>query len=395
MKKRESCELLRQIQDKSKSQQSYLREQLESRPWMLVKNQMVNPKLVAKNWNKEDGSSYLFSLLPEYCSKFKGLIDWYGVKEKSCRQDFLEAILKLREDTGRKKLLDNQFHTLIVFLEEVFSLSSTKPESPLPLPSVDDKLYDADELVIDETPWLETDGRNKRVHQRIPAMLAYKCGAKELRNADLTGCSEPIGQPFGQHESLTGRLKNILKGYPADEGILKELLQNADDAKASEIHFVFDPRTHDSKHVFSNDWKDLQGPAICVYNDKPFSKEDIEGIQKLGIGSKVDDPLKTGQYGIGFNAVYHLTDCPYFISNDEVILFLIRTRCMFLVQMKGNQDDYSTNLAKYSAGITKMFSLAFWVIFLNLKEVQCSVSHFVVMQSSSPRFPMNSGMIEK
>ncbi len=124
---------------------------------------------------------------------------------------------------------------------------------------------------------------------------------------------------FGQHEELTDRLKNILTAYPADEGILKELLQNADDAKASEIHFVFDPRTHGSKHVFSDDWKDLQGPAICVYNDKPFSKDDIEGIQKLGIGSKVDDPMKTGQYGIGFNAVYHLTDCPYFISNDEVI----------------------------------------------------------------------------
>ena len=100
---------------------------------------------------------------------------------------------------------------------------------------------------------------------------------------------------------------------------MKELLQNADDAKANEIHFVFDPRTHDSKHVFSENWKDLQGPAICVYNDKPFSEEDIKGIQKLGIGSKVDDPQKTGQYGIGFNAVYHLTDCPYFISNDDVI----------------------------------------------------------------------------
>ena len=305
--------------EKFKSQQSYLRQQLECRPWMLVKNQMVYPRLVARNWDKEDGSPYLFSLPREYCSKFKGLIHWYGVKENFSQEDFIVAILKLKEHTGRKKMLDNQIRTLIVLVEEVFSVPNTKLEITLPLPSVDCRLYDAEELVINETPWLETDGKNKSVHQKIPVLLAYQCGAKDLRNADLTRCSEPIGQPFGQHENLTDRLKNILTAYPADVGILKELLQNADDAKANEIHFVFDPRTHKSERVFSDDWKDLQGPAICVYNDKPFSKEDIEGIQKLGIGSKVDDPAKTGQYGIGFNAVYHLTDCPYFISNDEVI----------------------------------------------------------------------------
>ena len=305
--------------EKYNTLQPYIRKQLECRRWILVKGKMVYSNLVAKKWNKEDGSPYLFSLPSLYGTKFKRLFDWYGIKETFSHEDIFQAICKFRADIGCRKLLDNQIRTLIALLEDLFSLVPNMKFEELPLPSVDKQLYDAGELVINETPWLETDGRNRAVHDRIPAKLAYQCGAKELRNADLTRCSEPIGQPFGQHENLTDRLKNILQSYPADEGILKELLQNADDAKANEIHFVFDPQTHDSKHIFSDDWKDLQGPAICVYNDKPFSKEDIEGIQKLGIGSKVDDPLKTGQYGIGFNAVYHLTDCPYFISNDEAI----------------------------------------------------------------------------
>ena len=301
------------------TKKNVLRQYLECRSWMLVNNQFVNPKLVAKNWNKKAGSPYLFSLPSEYMTKFKVLIQWYGVKQNFSRDDFTEAIKNFKKDFSRKKLSVNQISTLIALLDEVCRLTNMDFPMVLPLPCMDCHLYNADELAINNTPWLEPDGTDKLVHKKVPTYLAYKCGAKTFRDADLSRCSRPIGQPFGQRENLTNRLKNILAAYPADEGILKELLQNADDAKASEIHFVFDPRTHGSKYVFSDKWKDLQGPAICVYNDKPFSEEDIEGIQKLGIGSKVDDPLKTGQYGIGFNAVYHLTDCPYFISNDEMI----------------------------------------------------------------------------
>ena len=315
------CEFLQKMvtNEKYKSQLPYLRQQLNCRPWILVKDHMVDPKHVAKNWNKKDASPYLFSLPFRYSSKFKALINWFGIKDKFTQNDFAVAILKLKKDTGGKILTENQIRTLIVLLQEVSGFTFSSLQTSLPLPSVDCRLYNADELVINETPWYERDGKDKLVHVMIPTMLAYRCGAKELRKAELTSCSKPIGQPFGQYEKLTDRLKNILRAYPPDEGILKELLQNADDAKASEIHFIFDPRTHGSKYVFPGNWNDLQGPAVCVYNDKPFSEKDIEGIQKLGIGSKVDDPLKTGQYGIGFNAVYHLTDCPYFISNDEII----------------------------------------------------------------------------
>jgi hypothetical protein len=52
------------------------------------------------------------------------------------------------------------------------------------------------------------------------------------------------GIPFGQKEKLVTRLKNIISAYPRDHSVLNELLQNADDAGATEIHFVLDSRHH-------------------------------------------------------------------------------------------------------------------------------------------------------
>lgn len=309
--------------DKHKSKRTNLRSELERRSWMLVKGRMITPKRVAMKWDKADGSPYLFSLPPAYTARFSGLIKWYGVKQNFTADDFLQAIWKLRDDVDGKKLSDQQLKVLLAFLEEVCDtragLDLTNLKKPLPLPDNDGILHDAAKLAIHDAPWMEPDGTIRYVHVTFPPLVAYKCGAKELRNAVLSNCSVPIGQPFGQSELLTDRLNGILESYPPDEGILKELVQNADDAKAKEIHFVFDPRTHGSERIFSDKWKELQGPAICVYNDQPFSEEDIEGIQNLGIGSKINDAEKTGQYGIGFNAVYHLTDCPCFLSNDSVI----------------------------------------------------------------------------
>ena len=122
---------------------------------------------------------------------------------------------------------------------------------------------------------------------------------------------------FGQKEKLTNRLKRLLSGYPCGIEILKELLQNADDAGATRLQFILDPRTHKAERVFDDGWKTLNGPALLVYNDKPFSQQDIKGIQNLGEGSKADDPNKTGKYGVGFNCVYHLTDTPTFLTTVQ------------------------------------------------------------------------------
>ncbi|CAH1252536.1 SACS [Branchiostoma lanceolatum] len=155
-------------------------------------------------------------------------------------------------------------------------------------------------------------------------------GVKPVRHKALEAYSHSLscfGSDFGQVEKLTNRIKHLLDAYPFGKEILKELLQNADDAGATEIHFVYDKRQHGTERIFDDSWKELQGPALCVYNNRPFTEVDLIGIQNLGEGSKAQDPVKTGKYGVGFNAVYHLTDCPSFMTGGD-------TLCVFDPQLR-------------------------------------------------------------
>ena len=79
---------------------------------------------------------------------------------------------------------------------------------------------------------------------------------------------------FGAKISLTQIIKSFLKDYPEGTQILKELLQNGDDAKARYMTFLFDRRTHGTDSLATGDeaptehgrrqmaaW---QGPALLV-----------------------------------------------------------------------------------------------------------------------------------
>ncbi|CAG2253087.1 Sacsin [Mytilus edulis] len=178
----------------------------------------------------------------------------------------------------------------------------------------------------------------KFTHPSISFEIAFCLGINTKRAQKVDELSKPIemfSKDFGQHEELVTRIRRILSGYPCDVGVLKELLQNADDAKASEMHIVLDYNYHEADNLFSDSWISLQGPSLLVYNDSSFSEADIKGIQRLGIGSKGDDPTKTGQYGVGFNAVYHLTDVPSFLTKGKnvetgEILCIMDPHCNFV-----------------------------------------------------------------
>ena len=130
-------------------------------------------------------------------------------------------------------------------------------------------------------------------------------------------------EDWGQTEPLTLRLKHLLKDYEDGLTIFKELIQNADHAEATEISFLYDERSneHLKSSLIDQSMEPWHGPALWVYNDAAFTKQDFENIRRLNACTKESDTTKIGKFGLGFNAVYHLTDVPCFLSGKYVVYF--------------------------------------------------------------------------
>jgi len=126
---------------------------------------------------------------------------------------------------------------------------------------------------------------------------------------------------FGQSERLTIRLRKIIRNYSFDVGILKEFIQNADDAGASRLDVIVDWRQHVATLLPDSRMGVFMGPAMLLANDKPFSGDDLQAIQRIGESSKPADSLKTGRFGLGFNTAYNLTDYPAFLTGGRIYCF--------------------------------------------------------------------------
>ncbi len=268
---------------------------------------------------------YLLQLPRTVSSRCGDFFRSMGVQEHFDIPDYMKVLHSIEADTRETAIATKLVHTVVNILgylvqamkeKEIGESDMTSEFGKIYIPNGDSVLRDAKTLCFMpyEFSWLKDDMEEAVcVHSTISPHIASSLGVLTQREAHFH--SFMTAMPFGQHENLTNRLKRIVSGYPWNHEILKELIQNADDAAASEIHFILDPQHHPTEKVFEESWKSLQGPALCVYNNRPFTEDDIDGIQKLGQGSKETDPIKTGQYGIGFNAMYHLTDTPLLLTD--------------------------------------------------------------------------------
>lgn len=87
---------------------------------------------------------------------------------------------------------------------------------------------------------------------------------------------------FGQKIDLCSRIREILVNYPPGTTILKEFVQNADDAGASKIVFCLDKRTFGTEKLAHERMSCFQGQSLLVHNDAVFSDVDFESIQNIG-----------------------------------------------------------------------------------------------------------------
>lgn len=88
--------------------------------------------------------------------------------------------------------------------------------------------------------------------------------------------------------------------YPDEAHFIYELLQNAEDAGATEVKFEL------TAHA-----------CFFVHNgSRHFNESDIRGITGIFNSSKKDSPDKIGKFGVGFKSVFVYTDTPIIYSKD-------------------------------------------------------------------------------
>ena len=350
-----------------KESQSFLNKLKNfEKDWLFIDGKFVQRRKVAYMSNGK-GALYLFVLSDDYKKYYPHLFEAMQIKHTFEDENFINALYDLNTAKHGSALTDDELQIATFFITQIDAQNIAVREiiGDIPLPDTKSILHPSRNVVVNFDLWLTMTTTSKCT--KNTAQTAHALGARSMRSVILKKCAHRIsyGESVWQHEDLSDQLKGILDGYPSD-GILKELVRNADDAQALEIHFIHDIRLLPSKKVaMDKESEEIQGPALCVYNDRPFRKGDFDGIRKLETGSKRESPEMTGKYGIGFNSVHHLTDCPNFLSNNDTLAFLDPHSRYFvdddrgpLFNLKSVDEEFRNNISdKLEGYLPKRFSL--------------------------------------
>ncbi|MEE7506807.1 sacsin N-terminal ATP-binding-like domain-containing protein [Methylobacterium mesophilicum] len=95
---------------------------------------------------------------------------------------------------------------------------------------------------------------------------------------------------------------NLQDRYKTRFSILKELLQNADDAGAASLSVDLRKGIAGAANPL------LRGPGLLVVNDGRYTKQNEEGIRHASASSKTEEAGSAGRFGLGQKAVFHLCD---------------------------------------------------------------------------------------
>jgi sacsin len=286
-------------------------------------------------------------VIPVDLAVFKDLFLELGIRDFLKPGDYANILCRMATRKGSEHLDAHEIRATLLIAQHLAEVHIYEDQTKIYLPDVSCRLVNATDLVYNDAPWLlgaEDSGGSfgnastvalnakrtvqKFVHGNISNDVAEKLGVRSLRrmllaesadsmNVSLSGAAEA----FGQHEALTTRLKHILEMYADGPGVLFELVQNAEDARASEVTFLLDKTQYGTSSVLSPEMADWQGPALYCFNNSVFSPQDLYAISRIGQESKLEKPFAIGRFGLGFNCVYHFTDIPTFVSGENIVMF--------------------------------------------------------------------------
>lgn len=113
--------------------------------------------------------------------------------------------------------------------------------------------------------------------------------------------------------SMRGIKNSVVEKYSDQAHFIYELLQNADDAKATYARFILEPNqlifAHNGTRHFS-----VSNPADEDQDSQEGTLGDINAITSIANSNKTEASI--GKFGVGFKAVFQYTSTPYIYDSE-------------------------------------------------------------------------------
>eukprot|EP01084_Bolivina_argentea_P290732 499485_1 len=322
-----------------KKAQSINREKVKeifaNKKWIWVNGHFHDSDRVAFRHPSSDSincSPYLEIISSSY-GTFKKLFIECDVRDKFSPRDY-GNILNIIHEKYNKNVIKNEIDiNLTVNISQYLSdRMNVIGDLLFPIPCDNNSMQFANDLYYNDAPWIKSRKKTiKFVHPKLSINVCKKLGVNSFRELFVSKNSESLSfefgnqlqgtKAFGQHESLTRRLKDILRSYPEGPSIIYEFIQNADDAKATKVIILLNEKQYNTDSLLSTQLKQFQGPNLMIYNNSTFDERDFINLSRIGQGSKLQKLEATGRFGLGFNCCYHLTDVPSLVSSKSIVFF--------------------------------------------------------------------------
>ena len=136
--------------------------------------------------------------------------------------------------------------------------------------------------------------------------------------------AEEIASGGNWETSILGSIATNLTQLRTWDQAVKELVQNADDAQATEVLFTITNEgiTVSNDQLLSQCQFPNESSSKCGLKGKTKNSFcDVHAIKTLSSQNKSDNPEATGKFGIGFVSVFLFTDSPSISSGNGRMLF--------------------------------------------------------------------------
>ncbi|KAF9016388.1 hypothetical protein BDZ89DRAFT_1166299 [Hymenopellis radicata] len=194
-------------------------------------------------------------------------------------------------------------------------------------------------------------------------------------------------ESFRERVDTASAIKGILDSYPFGNGLLRELLQNSDDARSTIQVFTLDCRQHAASSLLDPALRSSQGPALLCTNDSVFRDSDWTALKTIHGSNKKADESKIGKYGLGFRSCYHVTDNPHILSSNKLVIFdpheEFATPGGVAINLVAEGHKYKDQLAAFQPAVADPVAFSGTVIRLPLRTSDQAVKSQIRKQTFS------------